>query len=211
LWGGTGLVLTTAKYYTPKGRSLQRNYSKVSFYDYYLKRGEVDQAGSSDHGDVFTTDLGRTVYGGGGITPDVEVKTPPLSSRLFYGIFDFVRQLVAGQIQGQREYKISECQYKTRISAEEINRYSITDELIAAFRQYISNKPQFNVSDERLNSNLNYTHAQMRREIITAAYGPEAGDQVYLSEDAQFRKALESLDRARVLADNAKRARGDGQ
>jgi carboxyl-terminal processing protease len=211
LWGGAGLVLTTAKYYTPKGRSLQRDYSKVSFYDYYLKRGEVEQAAAGDHGDVFTTDLGRAVYGGGGITPDVEVKAPPLSSRLFYGIFDFVRQLVAGQIQGLREYKIAECQYKTKISPEEINRYPITDELTASFRQYISNKPQFNVSEERINSNVNYIRAQMRREITTAAYGPEAGDQVYLSDDAQFRKAFESLDRARVLADNAKRARGDRQ
>jgi len=211
LWGGTGLVLTTAKYYTPKGRSLQRNYSNISFYDYYLKRGDAEQTSTSNRGESFTTDLGRTVYGGGGITPDIEVKTPPLSSRLFYGIFDFVRQLVAGQVQGLREYKVAECQYKSRISSEEINRYPITDELIAAFRQYISTRPQFNVSDERMSSNLAYIHIQLRREIITAAYGPEAGDQVYLSEDPQFRKALESLDRARVLADNAQRARGDRQ
>jgi carboxyl-terminal processing protease len=211
LWGGTGLVLTTAKYYTPKGRSLQRNYSNISFYDYYLKRGDADQTNASNRGESFTTDLGRTVYGGGGITPDIEVKAPPLSSRLFYGIFDFVRQLVAGQVQGLREYKVAECQYKSRISAEEINRYPITDELVAAFRQYISTRPQFNVSDERISSNLAYIHTQLRREIVTAAYGPEAGDQVYLSEDPQFRKALESLDRARVLADNAQRARGDRQ
>jgi carboxyl-terminal processing protease len=211
LWGGTGLVLTTAKYYTPKGRSLQRNYSNVSFYDYYLKRGDAEQTSASNRGESFTTDLGRTVYSGGGITPDIPVKAPPLSSRLFYGIFDFVRQLVAGQVQGLREYKIAECQYKSRISAEEINRYPITDELVAGFRQYISSKPQFNVSDERISSNLAYIHTQLRREIITAAYGPEAGDQVYLSEDPQFRKALESLDRARVLADNAQRARGDRQ
>jgi carboxyl-terminal processing protease len=157
------------------------------------------------------TDLGRTVYGGGGIAPDVEVKTPPLSSRLFYGIFDFVRQLVAGQMQGLRAYRIAECQYKTRISPEDINHYPITDELLAAFRQYISSKPQFNVSEERITANLNYIRAQMRREIITAAYGPEAGDQVYLTDDAQFRKALESLDRARVLAENASRARGERQ
>jgi len=211
LWGGTGLVLTTAKYYTPKGRSLQRNYSNISFYDYYLKRGDAEQTSTSNRGESFTTDLGRTVYGGGGITPDIEVKAPPLSSRLFYGIFDFVRQLVAGQVQGLREYKVAECQYKSRISSEEINRYPITDELVAAFRQYISSKPQFNVSDERIISNLAYIHTQLRREIITAAYGPEAGDQIYLSEDPQFRKALESLDRARVLADNAQRARGDRQ
>ncbi|MEK6323684.1 MAG: S41 family peptidase [Acidobacteriota bacterium] len=212
LWGGTGLVLTTAKYYTPTGRSIQRNYSNVSFYDYYLNRSDDHSAANnSQQGDGLRTDLGRTVYGGGGITPDVEVKAPPVSRRLFYGIFDFVRQLVAGQMQGLREYRIAECQYKTKVSPEDINRYPITDDLLAAFRQYISNKPQFNASEERINANVNYIRAQMRREIITAAYGPEAGDEVYLSDDVQFRKAFESLDRARVLADNARRARGDRQ
>ena len=212
LWGGTGLVLTTAKYYTPTGRSIQRNYANVSFYDYYLNRSEDQSAaGNPAHGDALRTDLGRTVYGGGGIAPDVEVKASPVSSRLFYGIFDFVRQLVAGQMQGLRAYRIAECQYKTKVSPEDINHYPVTDELLAAFRQYISNKPQFNVSEERINANLNYTRAQMRREIITAAYGPEAGDQVYLSDDVQFRKAFESLDRARVLAENANRARGERQ
>jgi carboxyl-terminal processing protease len=212
LWGGTGLVLTTAKYYTPTGRSIQRNYANVSFYDYYLNRSEEQSAaGNPPRGDALRTDLGRTVYGGGGITPDVEVKAQPLYSRLYYGIFDFVRQLVAGQMQGLRAYRIAECQYKTKVSAEDINHYPVTDELLAAFRQYISNKPQFNVSEERINANLSYIRAQMRREIITAAYGPEAGDQVYLSDDVQFRKAFESLDRARVLAENATRARGERQ
>jgi carboxyl-terminal processing protease len=198
LWGGTGLVLTTAKYYTPTGRSIQRNYSNVSFYDYYLNRSDDHRpANNVPHGDALRTDLGRTVYGGGGITPDVELKAPPLSGRLFYGIFDFVRQLVAGQMPGLREYRNDECQYKTKVSQEDINRYPVTDDLLAAFRQYISNKPQFNTSEERIDANLNYIRAQMRREIMTAAYGPEAGDQVYLSDDVQFRKAFESLDRAR--------------
>src|SRR5215813_11140670 len=110
-----------------------------------------------------------------------------------------------------REYKVAECQYRTRVSPEEVARYPITDELIAAFRQHISSKPQFNISEERVTSNLNYIKAQMRREIITAAYGPESGDQVYLTDDAQFKKAVESLDRARVLAENATRARGERQ
>lgn len=212
LWGGTGLVLTTAKYYTPTGRSIQRNYANVSFYDYYLNRSEDQNASSNgQHGDALRTDLGRAVYAGGGINPDVELKAPPISSRLFYGVFDFVRQLVAGQIQGMREYRIAECQYRSKISTDDLNRYPITDELVAAFRLHLSSKPQFNLSEERINAQLPYVRAQMRREIITAAYGPEAGDQVYLSDDLQFRKALESLDRARVLAENASRARGEHQ
>jgi carboxyl-terminal processing protease len=214
IWGGTGLVLTTAKYYTPTGRSIQRDYSKISFYDYYLNRTEAEQATLTQRGDGLRTDLGRTVYGGGGITPDVEVKSLEIGavrSRLFYGAFDFVRQLVAGQITGLREYRIGDAQYKSKLSTEDINRYPVTDELIAAFRSYIIAKPQFNVSDNQFNAQLEYTRSLVRREITNAAYGPEAGDQVYLPDDIQFRKAIESLEQARMLADNARRARDERQ
>jgi len=72
------------------------------------------------------TDAGRLVYGGGGITPDIEMKAPETGAvrgRLFYGAFHFVRQLAAGQIANLREYRISEAQYKTRLVADDINRY----------------------------------------------------------------------------------------
>ena len=214
IWGGTGLVLTTAKYYTPTGRSIQRDYSKISFYDYYLNRTETEQANLTQRGDGLRTDLGRTVYGGGGITPDVEVKSPEIGtvrSRLFYGAFDFVRQLVAGQVTGLREYRIGDAQYKAKLSPEDINRYPVTDGLIAAFRSHIAGKPQFNIPDSQFNAQLEYTRSLVRREIINAAYGPEAGDQVYLPDDIQFRKAIESLDQARMLADNARRVRDERQ
>jgi carboxyl-terminal processing protease len=213
IWGGAGLTLTVAKYYTPTGRSIQRDYSSISFYDYYLKRNEEGQsAASAPRGDAVFTDGGRTVYGGGGIAPDIEVKSTEsgaLRGKLLYGIFDFVRQLVAGQVVGFREYTIKETQTRKDVSAEDINRYPITEQLLAAFRQYIYAKPHFNVTEEQFNSNLSYIQNWMRREIITAAYGPEAGEQTYLSEDIQLKKAIESLDQARMLADNARRARAD--
>ncbi|MBV9081537.1 MAG: S41 family peptidase, partial [Acidobacteriaceae bacterium] len=68
----TGLALTTQHYYTPSGRLIQRNYSKISFLDYYY--GKRNNA--KDPQDVKETDLGRVVYGGGGITPDEKYETP---------------------------------------------------------------------------------------------------------------------------------------
>ena len=65
----TGLALTTARYYTPAGRSIQRDYD--SFIDYITHRNGV--AASDPAATTFETDAGRTVLGGGGITPDVEV------------------------------------------------------------------------------------------------------------------------------------------
>jgi carboxyl-terminal processing protease len=213
VWGGSGLTLTIARYYTPTGRSIQRDYSKVSFYDYYLNRNEDEQGITGvPRGDGLRTDLGRMVYSGGGITPDVEVKSPetnPTRGKLFYGIFDFTRQLVAGQVGGLRQYRVSETLHRNKISQEEIERYPISEEVLAAFRQHLAAKPQFNVSEEQFTANLSYIISQMRREIITAAYGPEAGEQAYLAEDGQLRKAIESLDEARMMADNARRARGD--
>lgn len=213
LWGGTGLVLTTARYYTPTGRLIQRNYANMSFYDYYFNRGEAERLDAT-RGDALHTDAGRLVYGGGGITPDIESKAPETGAvrgRLFYGAFHFVRQLAAGQINGLREYRIGEMQYKTRLTADDINRYPITEALVAAFRAYLATRPPFNVSEAQFNGKLDYIRSQLRRELISAAYGADAGDQVYLADDVQFRKAVDSLDQARALADNARRARADHQ
>src|SRR5881296_829769 len=68
----TGLALTTAKYYTPSGRLIQRDYSNVSLYDYYFNRENEEP--NSNH-EVKLTDSGRTVYGGGGVSPDVKIAT----------------------------------------------------------------------------------------------------------------------------------------
>ncbi len=68
----TGLALTTARYYTPSGRLIQRDYSSVSFFDYYYRNNT--EARNPD--DVKTTDSGRTVYGGGGISPDEKFEVP---------------------------------------------------------------------------------------------------------------------------------------
>src|SRR5246500_1427167 len=68
----TGLALTTAHYYTPSGRLIQRDYSNISFLDYYYHTN-LDQKNTQD---VKMTDSGRTVYGGGGITPDEKFTTP---------------------------------------------------------------------------------------------------------------------------------------
>ncbi len=71
------MALTTAKYYTPSGRLIQRDYSTTSFFDYYYRKN-ID---SKNPQDVKMTDSGRTVYGGGGIAPDE--KYAPLKANRF--------------------------------------------------------------------------------------------------------------------------------
>src|SRR5205814_4637616 len=101
---GTGMTLTTARYYTPYGRSLQRDYSNGSIYEYYTHGGnEDDSEGSTDAkpkpaGSPVTAANGRTLFGGRGIEPDVKApaqKFTPLLGRLNEAAFFFVRQLAA--------------------------------------------------------------------------------------------------------------------
>jgi carboxyl-terminal processing protease len=68
----TALALTTAKYYTPSGRLIQRDYSAVSFFDYYYRTNTT----ARNTADMKTTDSGRVVYGGGGISPDEKYEVP---------------------------------------------------------------------------------------------------------------------------------------
>ncbi len=83
-----GLALTTARYYTPSGRSIQRDYD--SFIDYITHRNGTD-GGNGEA--IYSTDAGRTVLGGGGITPDVTVNNRTLSENLarLYGNSAFFR------------------------------------------------------------------------------------------------------------------------
>src|SRR5499425_3234003 len=92
----TGLALTTAKYYTPSGRLIQRDYSNLSLYDYYYNRENEENNASHE---IKLTDSGRTVYGGGGITPDVKI--PPIKSNRFedtllqhYVFFNFAKRYI---------------------------------------------------------------------------------------------------------------------
>ena len=78
----TGLALTTAHYYTPSGRLIQRDYSNISLYDYYYNRDSAETSNTANR-EVKLTDSGRTVYGGGGITPDVNI--PPIKTQSLPG------------------------------------------------------------------------------------------------------------------------------
>jgi len=88
---GSAMRLTTARYYTPTGRSIQKSYSngKEDYYhelDERIKKGELINADSAkfDATQKFTTPEGRTVYGGGGIMPDFFVALDTTQTNEFY-------------------------------------------------------------------------------------------------------------------------------
>lgn len=197
---GSGLTLTTAKYYTPSGRLIQRDYSGLSLYEYYTRHSKKDGV-KEPKGEKHRTDAGRDVYSGGGISPDVEVKLSdftPVKAKLFNSTFAFARELTTGLVPGQSQFKISKTAFGHRLTEDE---FIITDKVVAAFQTFIADKPDFKVTDAQINENLEYIKRRIREEVVTAAYGTEVGTQVLLEGDEQALRAISELPNARQLAE----------
>jgi carboxyl-terminal processing protease len=198
---GTGLTLTTARYYTPFGRSLQKDYSSGSIYDYYTHQGEDDAATTETRpkpaGSPVTTAGGRVLYGGRGIEPDLKVSALPFNAlrfRINEAAFYFVRQLVAGRIPGFENYKVDKQNYKTTVQSSDLQ---INDKLLEAFRNYAVANKENGLTADNINSQTDYAKSRLREELATANYSNEAGIQVLLETDPQVLKALEAMPDAR--------------
>lgn len=199
----TGLTLTTARYYTPYGRSLQRDYSSGSIYEYYSNQNG-NGAGSEDAkpkpvGSPVTTANGRVLYGGRGIEPDVRVPAieyNALRFRINDAAFYFVRQLVAGKIAGFENYRVDRQNQSPTIAPDAL---PITDKLYEAFRNYTIADKKSGLTAENLNGQIEFAKTRLREELATANYSNEAGIQVLLEADPQILKAIESMPEARRM------------
>jgi carboxyl-terminal processing protease len=200
----SALLLTIAKYFTPSGRLIQRDYSNGGMYDYYTKGGlsaKKDGTPALPVGPESHTDAGRAVYGGGGIAPD-EVAKPgritPAEGRLSYSIFAFSMELAMGRIAGFENYKIrGPIQYGHDLQATD---FPITDEVFKELRRFVVGKPLFKVTPEQLDKARPYVEQQLRFELATAAYGSMAAIQVINDKDPQIAHAVEAMPKARELA-----------
>ncbi len=205
---GTGITLTTARYYTPYGRSLQRDYSSGSIYDYYTHLadspdGPVLDAAPKPAGSPVTTPDGRTLYGGRGIEPDVRVTPPetdPLRGRISEAAFFFVRQLVAGRIAGLESYKTDKQNFKQVIGANDV---VVGDKLLDAFRSFAAEDKKNGLNAANINGQAEYAKQRIRQELATADFSNEAGVQVFLESDPQILKAIESMPQAGKIAELA--------
>jgi carboxyl-terminal processing protease len=208
---GTGLTLTTARYYTPYGRSLQRDYSSGSVYEYY-SQGHQSNSNSNaaapvpaPAGEPVKTAGGRVFYGGGGIEPDIKVAGQtftPLRQRLAEAAFYFTRQLAAGKIAGLENYRVEKTVFNHELRPTD---FPITDEVVTAFRGFIARDSIHGVNSENIDSEADFVKTRLREEIITAAYAGETGQQVLLEVDPQILKAIEVLPDSKKLAENVKK------
>jgi len=183
----TGLALTTAKYYTPSGRLIQRDYSNISLYDYYFNReGEENSAAARE---VKLTDSGRPVYGGGGITPDVKiaaVKSNRFQDSLLqhYAFFNFAKHYT--------------------INHHATEHFEVDDQVMQDFRKFLDEE-KIPYAESDLMENNDWVRANIKSEIFTDSFGQQEGLRVKAETDPQVVKALDLLPQAKQLAENARR------
>ena len=184
----TGLALTTARYYTPSGRLIQRDYSNVSLYDYYYSRDSAEAPNNSSR-EVKLTDSGRTVYGGGGITPDVPVA--PVKSNHFqdtllqhYAFFNYAKRYV--------------------VSHRPSKNFEVDDAVLQDFRKSLD-EANIPYSQAELVDNADWVKSNIKAEIFVDAFGQDEGVKVRAEADPLVVKGLELMPQAKALAENAKK------
>lgn len=223
---GAGLALTTAKYYTPSGRLIQRDYT--SFYDYYNYDPLANLADSESPDDVrpeppyegqapedrepgkgvpssevFHTDLGRNVYGGGGITPDEVVELDEIGP---FEQFLLARSAFFGfAVEYSNEHPAPDPSWRP------------PSNLLDGFKAWVVAEEL--ATPEELEEGLagdgvrEFVLRQLHAEIFNAAFGQEARHRVLSAGDAQIQEGLKLFDRAgklltqrRALAEPGQRA-----
>jgi carboxyl-terminal processing protease len=203
---GGGLTLTSAKYYTPSGRLIQRDYSDTSFYDYYThggsKRFDEKPVATQPAGPEKKTDTGRPVYGGGGITPDEPVTARTFTGaqqRLLSPIFAFARELVNGRASASPAYRVAGgIDFEHELQTSD---FAVSNQLFGDFKEFLTKDANFKSLAPLVDRNRSFIELQLRFNIVTAAYGRVTGERVLITtDDEQLTKAIDVLPRARDLA-----------
>ena len=199
----TGLTLTTARYLTPSGRSIQRDYSKIDLYDYFNHKTSTAEIGRSYFEARTITD--RKVFGGDGIQPDETATAEVLTetqATLLDPIFFFAREIVNGRVAGLDDYRSMNVPFGQRIAASD---FPVSDSLVIAFNAFTQNSS--NISPATLRSESSFIKLRLRHNLIMASFGAISAVQVLTEDDAQVAKAVESLPRAAQLAQLAAKLR----
>jgi carboxyl-terminal processing protease len=191
---GAGLALTTARYYTPSGRWIQRDYSDLLAY---VNPTDPD-AGDAETGEEarksgqpFYTDAGRVVYAAGGITPDVLVKNNLGDSKL-------LTQLLARSLFFN--FGVDYLSKHRDVPAD----FTVTPAVRGEFFQFVE-KSGYLTAEElqrqwQEDPNRNLTDLAIRVEVANSRFGLEAGRRVQVSGDLQVQKAMTLFSEAARIA-----------
>src|SRR5438874_2394830 len=181
-----GLALTTQKWYTPSGRLIQRDYSQISQFDYYNHR----ETAAPKKDDIKHSDIGRIVYGGGGIAPDYVVEEPKVNDFQTllvskFAFYTFVRDYLAKNPPVDRSFQVS-------------------DAMIDQFKQHaLKRGVQF--TDKDFTDNRDFIKRSIKYEIFYNKFGVSDAARVLLEDDPQVLKAVDLIPEAKELASKARR------
>ncbi len=182
----TGLALTTYHYYTPSGRLIQRNYEGVSLYDYYYNHAGALPPNKTNQ-EVKLTDSGRTVYGGGGITPDEKIdasKANHFQETLLYKdiFFHFAPVYLANRTVDKN--------------------FQVDDAVLSEFRQYLASQ-NIPYTQADLDGVSDWLKTCIKDKIVAIQFGESQGLRVRADWDPEIQKALTFLPEAQALEDTA--------
>jgi len=184
----TGLALTTYHYYTPSGRLIQRNYSGVSLYDYYYNHAGASAPNSSNR-EVKMTDSGRTVYGGGGITPDEKIDSPKSNK--------FQEEL--GPYEKNAFFHFAPHYLSNRTVDK---NFQVDDAVMSDFKQYLTSQ-DIPFTEKDLNDNMDWVKINIKEEVVKSQFGQIQGLRIMADWDPMIQKALTFLPEAQALEDTA--------
>ena len=203
--GGAGLTLTTGRYLTPAGRSIQRDYSSVDLYDYYNQTARSSGIDKAYYEARTVTD--RPVYGGDGIKPDDETqphKMSALQASLIDPIFNFSKELTNGRIVGQESHRDPQKAQKNKILSDSA---ADTEDLLSWFLEYLSSQTRYRLRKNDILSETKFIRSQLRYYLVMASHGTVAANHVLTETDPQVAHAIETLPRAAQLSRLAARFR----
>ena len=194
---GSAARITIAKYYTPSGRLIQRDFSG-GIDEYYLNLGETNREASDSTLSIlphFKTNSGRTVYGGGGITPDIYIplnldysnKTQEILSNPNRLIFKYAHSI-------KDNYKnLSFDEFK------KLNNYNIA---IGNFIDWLKvSDAKLSIDEDTISDDWLYLKNRILSEIANHHWGKDAFYNILLLQDIQFQEAYSNLSAAKQLID----------
>jgi carboxyl-terminal processing protease len=179
------LALTTYHYYTPSGRLIQRNYSGVSLYDYY-SHGGVQPTDTANR-EVKLTDSGRTVYGGGGITPDEKIES-----------------IKDNRFQDSLLYKDAFFHFApVYLSNRTVDRnFQVDAAVVAEFKKFLTSQ-EIPYTEADLNGVMDWLKISIKDKIFAIQFGESQGLRTRADWDPEIQKALTYLPEAQALEDHA--------
>lgn len=196
------VALTTAKYFTPSGRSIQRDYSRLE--DYLLSKETPEE-----EREVRYTAKGRKVLGQGGINPDYEVKvsSKPLTFELMIKgtFFSYARKFFNHQTVLSKKFIFpQETQAADTSSSGKIlvgRDFVVDSQVMEDFKAYLR-ASKIDFDPEKFKEAEGEIQRELERELYSSIFGIEEGIRAYRKKDPVVLKALEVLPEASKLIEN---------